>query len=79
LSIKQGEQSVSVNGLYRIDEAALNALGNKAFLALRRSGALPVAYAQLLSMNQMGVLQRLLQIQAKLRAPAPSVVKKAQG
>jgi hypothetical protein len=79
LNIKRGEQNIPVNGLFRIDEPALNALSNKAFLALRRSGALPVAYAQLLSMNQMGVLQRLLQIQAKLRAPAPAVVKKAQG
>ena len=79
LNIKRGEQNIPVNGLYRIDEAALNALKNKAFLPLRQSGALPVAYAQLLSMNQLSVLQRLLQIQAKLRAPTPSVVKNAQG
>jgi hypothetical protein len=73
LNIKQGEQNVPVTGLYRIDEAALNALENEAFLTLRRSGALLVAYAQLLSMNQLAVLQQLAQIQAKLNAPTPSV------
>lgn len=75
LNIKRGERNIPMTGLFRIDEAALNALKNKAFLALRQSGALTTAYAQLLSMNQIGVLQRLLQIQAKLRAPAPPVVK----
>lgn len=79
LSIKQGDQNVPVTGLYRIDEAALNALDNEAFLTLRRSGALPVAYAQLISMNQLGVLQQLAQIQAKLKAPPPSVVQKFAG
>jgi hypothetical protein len=79
LSIKQGEQNVPVTGLYRIDEAALNTLENEAFLTLRRSGALPVAYAQLLSMNQLVVLQQLSQIQAKLKAPAPSVVQNFAG
>jgi hypothetical protein len=79
LSINQGEQNVPVTGLYRIDEAALNALENEAFLALRRSGALPVAYAQLLSMNQLAVLQRLAQIQENLKAPASSVGQKFAG
>ena len=79
LGIKQGEQNVPVTGLYRIDEAALNALENEAFLTLRRSGALPVAYAQLLSMNQLAVLQQLTQIQAKLNAPAPSVAQNFAG
>ena len=79
LSIKQNEKNVAVTGLYRIDEPALNALGDEAFLSLRRSGALPVAYAQLLSMNQLSVLQRLSQIQAKLKAPTPSVVKISRG
>ena len=79
LNIQQGEQNVPVTGLYRIDEAALNALENEAFLTLRHSGALPVAYAQLLSMNQIAVLQQLSQIQAKLKAPAPSVVQNFAG
>jgi hypothetical protein len=79
LSIKQGEQNVPVTGLYRIDEAALNALDNEAFLTLRQSGALLVSYAQLISMNQLTVLQQLAQVQAKLQAQAPPVVKNLAG
>jgi hypothetical protein len=79
LSIKQGEQNVPVTGLYRIDEAALNALDNEAFLTLRQSGALPVAYAQLMSMNQLTVLQQLAQIQAKLQAQDSTIVQNLAG
>ena len=79
MDIKQGEQNIPVAGLYRIDEAALNALENEAFLTLRRSGALPAAYAQLLSMNQLALLRRLSQIQATLNAPPPSVEQKFAG
>lgn len=79
MGIKQGEQNIPLAGLYRTDEAALHALENEAFLTLRRSGALPLAYAQLLSMNQHVVLQQLILFQAKLKAPAPSVVQKFAG
>ncbi|MBI4206911.1 MAG: SapC family protein [Betaproteobacteria bacterium] len=51
----QGERKVE--GLFRVDEAALNALDDEAFLSLRHSGALPTAYAQLLSMQQVRVLE----------------------
>lgn len=79
LSIKQGEQNMPVTGLHRIDEAALNALETEAFLTLRRSGALPVAYAQLLSMKQLAVLQQLAQIQAKLQAKDSTIGKTSRG
>lgn len=68
LNLKQGEKIVPVTGLYRVDEAAMNALDDGAFLALRRTGALPVAYAQLLAMNQLAVLERLGQVQGQLLA-----------
>lgn len=68
LNLKQGEQIVPVTGLYHADEAAMNALDDGAFLALRKIGALPVAYAQLLSMNQLAVLERLGQLQGQLLA-----------
>ena len=45
-----------VEGLYRIDEAALGQLPDAAFLELRRAGALAVAYAQLISMAQLPAL-----------------------
>ena len=54
----EGEARV-VNGLFRIDEAALNALPAADFEALRRAGALPVAYCQLLSMQHLAHLQAL--------------------
>ena len=65
-----------VEGLYRIDEAALNALPDDAFMPLRKTGALPLAYAQLLSMNQLALLPKAAEVQARikgqLQAKAPS-------
>lgn len=48
-----------VNGLFRVDEARLNALDEAAFLALRRTGALPLAYAQLLSIGKLQDLGKM--------------------
>lgn len=59
----QGERKLE--GLFRMNEAALNALDDEAFLSVRKSGALPLAYAQLLSMQQLRVLGEL----AAARAP----------
>ena len=76
LNIQTGEQTLAVNGLYRIDEAGLNALPEDSFLRLRKVGALPVAYAQLLSMNQLAQLSTAAflqnQLQDKLAAKAAS-------
>lgn len=44
---------VKIAGLYGIDEAALNGLPGEAFLKLREAGCLPVAYLQLLAMQNM--------------------------
>lgn len=41
----------SVEGLFGIDEEALNSLSNEAFLELRSHGALPMTYCLLLSMQ----------------------------
>jgi hypothetical protein len=70
ITIKSEQGDRTVSGLYCIDEAALNALSNEDFLKLRASPALPIAYAQLLSMNQLGVFTHLAQIQGQL-APKP--------
>jgi len=48
-----------IQGLFRVDEAALNALPAEAFEALRQAGALPLAYCQLLSMQHLPRLSRL--------------------
>jgi len=63
--LKAGEDERTVTGLHRIDEAALNALGDEAFLKLRRAGALPLAYAQLLSMGRLDVFDELARLHAE--------------
>jgi len=63
-----------VNGLYKIDESAMNNLSGDAFLALRSAGALTVAYAQLFSMQKMGLIARLIQ-QSEIQTQAKSDVR----
>jgi len=70
INLQKEEQVVAVEGLFRIDEAAMNALPEDAFLKLRSCGAFAVAYAQLLSMNQLSVLEKLDQMQAQLKEQA---------
>lgn len=47
------QQPLKVQGLFRINEKALNQLEPQAFAELRQHGALPLAYAQLLSSSQL--------------------------
>lgn len=46
---RAGETDLQVKGVRLIDEAALNKLDDEAFNSLRKSGALPLIYASLLS------------------------------
>lgn len=57
LKTKTGDQKL--RGLYKIDEAAFNALSTDAFIALREASAISVIYCQLLSMQHLSVLGRL--------------------
>lgn len=57
-----------VTGLYRVDEARLGALPDEAFLDLRRDGALVIAQLQLVSMQRMSVLPRLVELQGQWAA-----------
>ena len=66
INLKQGEKVVPVKGLFRIDEAALNKIDDEDFLAVRKAGGLALAYAQLLSMNQLVVLERLGELQGQI-------------
>jgi hypothetical protein len=66
LKIKQGDQEKPVTGLYRIDEAKLNSLEDEQFLKIRKAGALPIAYAQLLSMNNIQMFNQLANVQAQM-------------
>lgn len=67
LKSEQGEQAV--RGLHRIDEARLRALPDEAFLKLRKSSALPIAYTQLLSMGHLSGFEALAKLQAQLTPP----------
>ena len=68
INLKQGEEVVPVEGLFSVDEAALNKLDDDDFLAIRKGGGLALAYAQLLSMNQLVVLERLGVLQGQIVA-----------
>ena len=65
INLKQGEKVVPVEGLYSVDESALNKLDDEDFLAVSKAGGLALAYGQLLSMNQLVVLERLGKLQGQ--------------
>ena len=66
LSTPLGERVVE--GLYTIDEAKFLGLESEAFLALRASGALTMAYCQMLSTHHMDGLIQKAAARAKLEA-----------
>lgn len=70
LEIQVETGSQRVEGLYCIDESALNSLSDDAFSELRKAGALPVAYCQLLSMPHISELAQVVQAKAKSAANA---------
>lgn len=70
ITLKTAQGDKTVEGLHRIDEIALNALPEDAFLKLRATGALSIAYAQLFSIGQLSVFEMLAKLQEQL-APKP--------
>lgn len=60
-----GDRELTVEGLHRIDEAALNALDDQAFAKIRKAGVLALAYAQLFSSSHMDRLNELGRIRAQ--------------
>lgn len=66
LKVKVGEEEKPVTGLYMIDEAKLNNLEDEQFLKLRKTGALPIAYAQLLSMGNIQIFERLAKLHQQI-------------
>ena len=65
ITIKTDDGEQQIGGLYRIDEAALNALSAEALYEIRQAGALPIAYCQLLSMQHLPLLGQLIDAQKK--------------
>jgi len=66
INLKQDDKILPVEGLFHVDEEALNELDGEAFLELRKAGGLNIAYAQLFSMNQLQVLERLGKLQGQI-------------
>lgn len=75
ITIKGEDSEVNVEGLYRIDEAAINALSADALLEVQKIGGMTIAYCQLLSMQHlpaMGQLADAHAAQAKLTGSSDS-------
>ena len=73
LQIGRGEeqQPLKVQGLFRVNEKALNQLESDAFAELRKHGSLPLAYAQLFSLSQLHQLTEREKFHAR-QQPAQS-------
>jgi hypothetical protein len=65
-----GNQHVTVEGLHRVDETALDGLDEKAFVNLRKTSSLAVAYAQMISMHNVDLLRTLAAEQQQLSLQA---------
>lgn len=59
IKVQDQENEQQVEGLFRIDEAALNALPAEALAEVRDANALALAYCQLLSMQHLQALGKL--------------------
>src|SRR5690606_34734533 len=64
ITVKIDSSAQVIEGLSCIDEQALNALSNQDFETIRREGALPLAYCQLISMQHLSTLAQLAESQA---------------
>ena len=71
IAVRAAGSERRIEGLFRVNEAAFNALDDAAFLAMRTTGALPLAFAQVMSMPQLRLLVE--------RAGAPRVQKMQWG
>lgn len=65
LKFEIAEKTHQIEGLFCIDEAALNKLPDEDYLALRDSGALLIAHCQLLSMQHVDDLIQRMQLLAQ--------------
>ncbi|MTH99879.1 SapC family protein [Roseibium sp. RKSG952] len=68
VTVKTSEGAQTLEGLFRINEEALNKLSAEDFEEVRRSGALPLIYAHLLSMQHLQLLARLAEAHAQRSA-----------
>ena len=70
LTLRAGETSQRIEGLFGVDEKALNALPDEAYLKLRHAGALALAHMLLLSQQNFQTLGRRARALSQATAPA---------
>jgi hypothetical protein len=73
LTVPVGNRQIVVNGLHRVDEAALNALDDGKFLELRKGSALVIAYWQIASIIQVNLLARLSLMRQQMPQVPPTI------
>jgi len=64
LKVQRENGETAVEGLFRVNEAKLNSMDDAGFLEARKGGLLALAYAQLLSMGNLGQFSDLARIRA---------------
>jgi hypothetical protein len=72
LEVDVGGKKTAINGLHRVNNSALAQLDDEAFLTLRKTSALLLAYAQLLSMGQIARFDQLVRLRQQL-AQTPKI------
>lgn len=75
IKVNAGDRETLVRGLQRVNETALGNLDDAAFLRLRKSNAIAIAYAQLLSMGHLALFSQLKQLRSRFGNPtaAPKI------
>ncbi len=73
IKLKFDTQEQQIDGLYRVNEKALNALEYDAYKEVSKAGVLPLAYCQLLSMQHLQDLGRLHSETLKQQGATPEV------
>ena len=77
ITVQSAAGPQKVAGLHKLDEAALTALPMEGFEALRRAGAVALAYCQILSMQHLPALGRLAEAHAKQLRETETILKES--
>ena len=72
LEVQVGGKRAAINDLHRVNETALGGLDDQTFLKLRKTSALQLAYAQVMSMGQIARFDQLMRLRQQL-AQAPKI------
>lgn len=83
ITVKAGDRTIPLQGLLKVDEAALNQADAATLAAVRDGGALALAYGQLFSMVHLAMLGKLAEAHAqaaeKMRARMRETAEMFQG